>query len=114
LADEPQAGHAWWGRIGAVLMVIGLLVGVGAFIRAASVVDPLAQRDSLALGLAAVALCIVGAAIYVKGALTNVLRFWAARISFDLRQPQGPERPRRAPADDGPLDPNDPIFDETN
>jgi hypothetical protein len=42
------------------------------------------QRDAIALGLAGIASTIFGAAIYLRYSVSKVLRFWLARLSFDL------------------------------
>jgi hypothetical protein len=38
----------------------------------------------MALGLLGIATTIAGAAIYIRYAITKVLRFWLARLTFEL------------------------------
>ena len=67
-------------------MAIGLAVALFGFIRAAGTKDPLVQGDASALSALGIALCIVGAAVYLRYSVTKVLRFWLARMSFDLQE----------------------------
>ena len=83
--DDPSAGRsALWLRVGAVLMAAGLVAGVAAVVRSQGTTDPLIQRDSLAIALTGIAAAVVGAALYLRYSITKVLRFWLARLSFDL------------------------------
>jgi hypothetical protein len=82
---DPAAGRsALWLRVGATLMVLGLVLAGSAYFMTHSTSDPLAQRDALALGLGGIAACVVGAALFLRYSLTGFLRFWMARRSYDL------------------------------
>ena len=84
---DPAVGRAaLWLRLGGVLMVLGLVFGVWAFLMSHGTGDPLVQRDGLALGLGGVASSVVGSALFLRYSLTGFLRFWMARQSFDLAQ----------------------------
>lgn len=83
---DPSVGRpVLWLRLGVVLMVLGVVVVVVAFFVSHSTTDALVQRDGIVLGLGGVVLGVVGSAVYVRFALTNFLRFWLARQSFDLQ-----------------------------
>ena len=83
--DDPSKGRqALWLRLGVVLMVGGLVAAVIGVARSSGTTDPLIQRDALVLATAGVAGSIVGAAVYLRYAVTKVLRFWMARLSFEL------------------------------
>ena len=83
--DDPSTGRqTLWLRVGVVLMVGGLVAAIVGVARSAGTTDPLVQRDALVLATAGVAGSIVGAAVYLRYAVTKVLRFWMARLSFDL------------------------------
>ena len=82
---DPAAGRAaLWLRLGAALMVIGLVLGASAYLLSHGTRDPLVQRDGLALGLGGVAATVVGSALFLRYSLTGFLRFWMARQSHDL------------------------------
>jgi hypothetical protein len=82
---DPAAGRAaLWLRLGVVLMALGLVLGVSAYLTSHNTSDALVQRDGLALGLGGIAASVVGSALFLRYSLTGFLRFWMARQSFDL------------------------------
>ncbi len=82
---DPAAGQATlWLRIGGLLMIAGLVMGISAYFIAHNTTSPLTQRDGIALGLGGVAVAVVGSALFLRYSLTGFLRFWMARQSFDL------------------------------
>ncbi|WP_174183685.1 hypothetical protein [Nocardia barduliensis] len=82
---DPAAGRSGlWLRTGATLMVAGLVVAVLAYFMSHGTTDALAQRDAITLALGGVAATVVGSALFLRYSLTNFLRFWLARQSYDL------------------------------
>ncbi|MFC3962371.1 hypothetical protein [Nocardia jiangsuensis] len=82
---DPAAGRSGlWLRTGVVLMVLGLVAAVISYFLAHGTTDPLAQRDAITLALGGVAGTIVGSALFLRYSITNFLRFWLARQSYDL------------------------------
>ncbi|MCC3331874.1 hypothetical protein [Nocardia abscessus] len=82
---DPAAGRSGlWLRTGVTLMVAGLVVAVLAYFMSHGTTDPLAQRDAITLALGGVAASVVGSALFLRYSLTNFLRFWLARQSYDL------------------------------
>ncbi|MET7769310.1 hypothetical protein [Nocardia sp. NPDC005366] len=82
---DPAAGRSGlWLRTGVTLMVVGLVVAVLAYFMSHGTTDPLAQRDAITLALGGVAATVVGSALFLRYSLTNFLRFWLARQSYDL------------------------------
>lgn len=82
---DPAAGRSGlWLRTGIVLMIAGPVVALLAYIMSHGTTDPLAQRDAIVLALLGIALAVVGAALFLRYSLTNFLRFWLARQSYDL------------------------------
>ena len=84
IPDPANARNALWLRLGAVLMVLGLALGIGAYLMAHGTRDPLVQRDALAMAIGGVSASVVGAALFLRYSLTGFLRFWMARRSYDL------------------------------
>ncbi len=83
--EDPSPGrHALWARVGLVAMLVGVGACVLAVGRSQGTSDAFAQRDALALGLTGIAVTIAGAAVYLRYSLTRVLRFWLARLSFEI------------------------------
>jgi hypothetical protein len=85
IADPSPGRHDLWMRVGLVLMLAGLALSAFGYVRAQGTGQALVQRDALALGMTGVAAAIVGAAVYLRYSMTKVLRFWLARVSFDLQ-----------------------------
>jgi hypothetical protein len=82
---DPSAGRpTFWLRFSVGLMVGAIAIEVAAYAMSTSTTDPLAQRDALVLAMGGVVFAVLGAAGYVRFALSGVLRFWLARQSFDL------------------------------
>ncbi|MFF0081819.1 hypothetical protein ACFYR1_19200 [Streptomyces canus] len=84
IPDPAAARNVLWLRVGGVLLLAGLVLGILAYPLAHATEDPLAQRDALAIGLAGVVCAVVGGAVYLRYSLTGFLRFWLARQSYDL------------------------------
>ena len=83
--SDPAAGRPrLWQRLGAVLMVLGLVLGVSAYLISHHTSDSLVQGDAITIGLGAVTTSVVGSALFVRYSLTGFLRFWMARQSYDL------------------------------
>ncbi len=82
---DPAAGRPrLWLRLGVVLMVLGPLLAVSAYLLSHRTTDALVQRDAITVALGGVTVSIVGAALFLRYSLTGFLRFWMARQSYDL------------------------------
>ncbi|QIY93620.2 hypothetical protein HEP87_05120 [Streptomyces sp. S1D4-11] len=68
IPDPAAARAALWLRLGVLLMVGGLVLGVSGYLVSHNTVDPLVQGDGLALGLGA-----------------SPRPWWAPRSSFGTR-----------------------------
>ncbi len=82
---DPAAGKpALWLRLGILLMAVGIVLGIAAYVMSHGTSDSLVQRDAITIGLGGVTAAVVGAALFVRYSLTNYLRYWMARQSYDL------------------------------
>ena len=85
IADPSPGRHDLWMRVGLLLMLAGLALSAFGYVRAQGTGEALVQRAALALGMFGITAAIVGAAVYLRYSVTKVLRFWLARVSFDLQ-----------------------------
>jgi len=82
---DPAAGRPrLWLRLGVVLMVLGPVLAVSAYLISHRTTDALVQRDAITVALGGVTVSIVGSALFLRYSLTGFLRFWMARRSYDL------------------------------
>ena len=65
-------------------MVLGIVLGVAAYLVSHRTSSSLTQGDAITIGLGGVTVSVVGAAIFLRYSLTGFLRFWMARQSFEL------------------------------
>ena len=83
--SDPAAGRPrLWLRLGAALMVLGPVLGVTAYLISHRTTSSLVQGDAITIGLGAVTVTVLGAALFLRYSLTGFLRFWMARQSYDL------------------------------
>jgi hypothetical protein len=87
IADPAPGRPELWLRVGVGLMVLGVLAAVVAALRSQGSCDPFEQRDAMGVALGGIAVAVVGAAVYLRYAVTQVLRFWLARVTYDIETP---------------------------
>ena len=72
-------------RLGVAGMAAGVVLPIVAYALSHGTTNPLEQRDALVLALLGVASAVVGAALFLKGALSGFLRFWLVRDLHERR-----------------------------
>jgi len=72
-------------RLGAVLMVAGIVVAVVGYFLSHGTSDPLAQNDAVLVGMIGIAIAVVGGATFIRYSLAQFLRFWLARLIYEQR-----------------------------
>lgn len=83
--SDPAAGHPrLWQRAGAVLMALGVVLGVSAYLISHRTNSSFTQGDAITIAVGGVTLAVVGSALFLRYSLTGFLRFWMARQSFEL------------------------------
>ena len=83
---DPSSSRDLLGtRLGLAAMATGVVLPVLAYFMSHGTTNALTQRDAIILALLGVALAMVGAALYLKGALAGFLRFWLVRDLHERR-----------------------------
>jgi hypothetical protein len=83
---DPSSSRDLLGtRLGLAAMAAGVVLPLLAYFMSHGTTNALTQRDAIILALLGVALAMVGAALYLKGALAGFLRFWLVRDLHERR-----------------------------
>jgi hypothetical protein len=87
IADPSTSRDHLAARLGIGAMVVGVALGVYAYLLSygAEADNAAQQRDAMIVALIGVSLCVVGGALYLKGALAGFLRFWLLRDLHERR-----------------------------
>lgn len=70
-------------RLGLAGMGVGVAVAVIAYFLSHGTTNSLQQRDAIVQALIGLTVAVVGAALFLKAALANFLRFWLARLIYE-------------------------------
>jgi hypothetical protein len=70
-------------RLGMGGMGAGVAIAVIAYFLSHGTTNSLQQRDAIVQALIGLTVAVVGAALFVKAALANFLRFWLARLCYE-------------------------------
>ena len=74
-------------QLGALLMPLGVLLGVVAWFLARNTDNALDQRDAIILAVTGVAISVVGVGLFVRYSMAEFLRFWMARLVYEQGRP---------------------------
>jgi hypothetical protein len=69
--------------LGIALMVASMLIGIGSYIQVGQSDNALDQNEVIVLGLACVAMAVVGSALWIRTALVRFWRFWMLRSLYE-------------------------------
>lgn len=73
-------------RVGVALQAIGAAMALFGLLRSQLTNNPLDQFTAISLGLAGLALVLIGLGLYVRHSLVQFLRFWMLRMSYEQAQ----------------------------
>jgi hypothetical protein len=71
------------GILGLILMILGVVIGFGAYVQSTSTDLALDQNELIILALAAVSLAVVGSTLYLATKVISFWRFWMLRQMYE-------------------------------
>lgn len=89
LRDPRASRDRMFGIAGAILMVLGIVLGVLAYFTSSGATaafnteGPAEQRDAIVIGLLGVTFALVGGALFLRYSLAQFFRFWLARLIYE-------------------------------
>ena len=86
--DHAAARERWLGRVGVAAMIVGVGLGVVAYLGSTAADGPLAQRDMIVLGLLGVSVTVLGVGLFLRYSMIRFFRFWAARMTYEIGRSQ--------------------------
>jgi hypothetical protein len=75
-------------RVGAVTLIVGAVAALLGLLFSQITNNPLDQSTDISLGLAGIAVSLVGATIFLRYSLAQFLRFWLLRLSYERQERQ--------------------------
>jgi len=83
LADPAAGRDRTLLRVGAALMVVGVVLAPVAYGMSHGTSNPLQQRDAQVIAISGLILAVVGGALFLRYSMAQFLRFWLARLSWE-------------------------------
>ncbi|MET7297475.1 hypothetical protein [Embleya sp. NPDC005575] len=74
--------------LGVGLMLVGIVMGIGAYFMSHGTTLILTQNDAITLGLSAIPVSLLGFALFIRYSLSTFMRFWLARLIAAQQTPQ--------------------------
>ena len=71
------------GRVGIVMMVAAVIVGIGSYVQSTHAAEALDQNELIVLGFACVAFAIVGSTLFLWTRLVAFWRVWMLRQIYE-------------------------------
>ena len=85
LRDPATGRDRLWLGLGVASMVAGVALGIISFAMSRGTRDPASLNDALTVGLAGIAVAVVGAALFLRYSVASFLRFWLARLIYEQK-----------------------------
>ena len=86
VAHDRSSRNAALARLGVVLQVVGVGLTLLGLLLSQVTDNPLDQATDLSLGLAGLALVLVGLGLFVRYSFAQMLRFWLLRLSLEQQE----------------------------
>ncbi len=93
IADGATEGNrdSLWMWLSLIVMVLGIVVSVIGYFLSHNTSNTLSQNDALTIAIIGICVTVAGGVFFVRFSFSSFMRFWLARLEFDLRQ----GKPRR-------------------
>lgn len=83
----PNVGRdKLFARLGALLALAGIVVGIVGYFKSHNTNNPLNQNDAQVLALIGLSCSIVGSAVFLRYSIGNFLRLWLIRLIHEQRR----------------------------
>jgi hypothetical protein len=73
-----------------IVMVLGIAVSIIGYFISHNTDSTLTQNDALTIAIIGISVTVAGGAFFVRYSFSAFMRFWLARLSFDLRDHNPP------------------------
>lgn len=73
-----------------VVMVLGIAVSIIGYFISHNTNSSLTQNDALTIAIIGISVTVAGGAFFVRFSFSAFMRFWLARLTFDLRNDNPP------------------------
>ncbi len=86
-AEAKAAGShdSLWLWLSLIVMVLGIVVSIVGFVISHGTSNTLTQNDALTIAIVGISVTVAGGACFVRYSFSSFMRFWLARLEFDLR-----------------------------
>ncbi|HEX4432006.1 MAG TPA: hypothetical protein VHZ96_22240 [Frankiaceae bacterium] len=68
-----------------IVMVVGIVVSVIGYLLSHGTTSSLTQNDALTIAILGISITVAGGAGFVRYSFSAFMRFWLARLTFELR-----------------------------
>ncbi|HEX4017809.1 MAG TPA: hypothetical protein VHX15_13835 [Frankiaceae bacterium] len=72
-------------KLSVVVMVVGIVVSIIGYVISHGTTSSLTQNDALTIAIIGISVTVAGGAFFVRYSFSAFMRFWLARLTFELR-----------------------------
>ena len=83
---DSSSRNATLSKVGMVLLIVGAAVAIVGVLLSQSSNNPRDQSTQISIGLAGIAVAIVGLGLFLRYSLAQFLRFWMLRFIYEQQK----------------------------
>jgi hypothetical protein len=72
-------------KLSVLVMVIGVAVSIVGYFISHNTSNSLTQNDALTIAIIGISVTVAGGAFFVRYSFSSFMRFWLARLTFEMR-----------------------------